>query len=157
MAQMDELLTTLKYRAHRLNAAVNAHDLNPVGEMYAEDAELTWPGLGSIKGRTAIVGFYATMLGAFPDLQVSITRVIEQENVGALEYVAQGTHRGPLPLAAGELPATNRWLRVGASSIGTVDEHGLIKTQHEYFDQVEILVQLGVMPSPQPGLAAERR
>ena len=156
MAQMDELVVSLKDRAYRLNAAVNAHDLNPIGEMYAEDAELTWPGLGSIKGRTAIVGFYATQLGAFPDLEVNITRVIEQENVVAVEYVAQGTHRGPLPSPTGELPPTNRWLRVGASSIGTVDEHGLIKTQHEYFDQVEILAQLGLMPSPQPAVAAEQ-
>ena len=157
MAQMDERLTTLQDRVYRLNAAVNAHDLNPIGEMYAEDAELIWPGLGSIKGRTALVGFYATQLGAFPDLQVNITRVIEQENAAAVEYVAQGTHRGPLPLPAGELPATNRWLQVGASSVGTVDEHGLIKTQHEYFDQVEILTQLGLMPSPQPAVTAERR
>jgi steroid delta-isomerase-like uncharacterized protein len=150
MAHLDEQLTSLKDLAYRLNAAVNAHDLNPIGEMYAEDAELSWPGLRSIKGRTAIIGFYATMLGAFPDLLSTITRVIEQENVAAVEYVAQGTHRGPLPSPAGELPATNRQIRVAAIGIGTVDEHGLFKTHREYFDQVEILAQLGLMPSPQP-------
>jgi steroid delta-isomerase-like uncharacterized protein len=150
MAHLDEQLTSLKDRAYRLNAAVNAHDLNPIGEMYADDAELTWPGLGSIKGRAAIVGFYATMLGAFPDVQVNITRVIEEENVVAVEYVSQGTHTGPLPLPSGEVPATNRQTRVAAIGIGTVDEHGLFKTHREYFDQVEILAQLGLLPSPQP-------
>ncbi len=27
-------------RVRRLNSAVNAHDLNPIGDMYANDAEL---------------------------------------------------------------------------------------------------------------------
>ena len=57
---------TLKEKVYRLNAAVNDHDLNPIGDMYAADAELVWPGLGPTKGREAVVGFYATLLGAFP-------------------------------------------------------------------------------------------
>ena len=49
---------------------------------------------------------------------------------------------------AGELPATNTRFTVEAASFGTVDRDGLIKTQREYFDQVEILAQLGVIPAP---------
>ncbi len=140
--------TTLKDRVDRLNAAVNAHDLNPIGDMYAEDAELVWPGLGPTKGRNAIVGFYATLFGAFPDVHVTIKRIIEEGSAVAIEYTSEGTHSGPLPMPDGELPPTNRRMRIGASSIGTADRDGLIKTQREYFDQVEVLAQLGLMPTP---------
>lgn len=140
--------TTLKDRVYRLNAAVNAHDLNPIGDMYAEDAELVWPGLGPTKGRNAIVGFYATLFGAFPDVHVTIKRIIEEGSAVAIEYTSEGTHSGPLPMPDGELPPTNRRIRTDASSIGAVDGEGLIKTQREYFDQVEILAQLGLMPAP---------
>ncbi|HET9849854.1 MAG TPA: ester cyclase [Candidatus Dormibacteraeota bacterium] len=140
--------TTLKDQVLRLNAAVNAHDLNPIGEMYADDAELVWPGLGPAKGRRAIVEFYAALLGAFPDVHVTVTRIIEEGDAVAVEYVSEGTHTGPLPMPAGELPPTNRRMTVGASSMGTAGADGLIKTQREYFDQVEILAQLGLMPAP---------
>lgn len=142
------MTSSLKDLVYRLNAAVNAHDLNPIGDMYAEDAELVWPGLGPTKGRHAIVGFYAALFGAFPDVQVTIKRIIEQGDAVALEYVSEGTHTGPLPMPDGELPPTNRRMRTEASSVGTVDSEGLIKTEREYFDQVEILAQLGLMPAP---------
>jgi predicted ester cyclase len=139
---------SLKDKVYRLNAAVNDHDLNPIGDMYAEDAELVWPGLGPTRGRNAVVGFYATLLGAFPDVHVTIKRIIEEGDTVAIQYVSEGTHMGPLPMPAGELPATNRRFTVEASSFGTVDRNGFIKTQREYFDQVEILAQLGVIPAP---------
>jgi hypothetical protein len=34
------------------------------------------------------------------------------------------------------------------ASIGSVDHDGRIKVQHEYFDQVELLTQLGLMLAP---------
>ena len=135
-------------RVRRLNAAVNAHDLNPIGDMYAEDGEVTWPGFPTIKGRQAVVAFYAQLLGAFPDIHVALTRIIEQGDTVAVEYETRAINTGPLPLATGELPATNQPVVIKAASIGTVDAAGRIKTQREYFDQVEILAQLGLMPLP---------
>lgn len=139
---------TLKDRIYRLNAAVNDHDLNPIGDMYAEDAELVWPGLGPTRGRNAVVGFYAALLGAIPDVHVTIKRIIEEGDSVAIQYVSEGTQTGPLPMPGGELPPTNRRFTVEASSFGSIDSKGLIKTQREYFDQVEILAQLGLMPAP---------
>ena len=132
----------------KVNAAVNAHDLNPIGDMYAEDAELVWPGLGAIKGRQAVVAFYARILGAFPDVEVTIKRILEQGDTVAVEYTSVGTNGGPLPLPSGDLPATNKRVTIEAASIGTADSTGRIKTQREYFDQVDILAQLGLMPDP---------
>src|ERR1700736_5165965 len=127
-------------QVRRLNAAVNARDLNPIGDMYADNAELTWPGIPTFKGRQAVVAFYAQMFGAFPDVHVALMRVVEQGNTVAVEYESSATNGGPLPLPTGEmLPATNKHVGIRAASVGTVDSAGRIKTQHEYFDQVELL------------------
>lgn len=139
---------SLKDTVYRLNAAVNDHDLNPIGDMYAEDAELVWPGLGPTRGRNAVVGFYATLLGAFPDVHVTIKRIIEERDTLAVQYVAEGTHAGAWPTPTGDLPPTNKRFTVEASSFGSIDENGLIKAQREYFDQVELLAQLGLLPAP---------
>lgn len=141
MGELTELV-------RRLNAAVNAHDLNPIGDMYAEDGEFVWPGLPPMTGRQAVVAFYATLLGAFPDIEVKILRIVERENAVGVEYKATGTHTGPLPGPVGELPPTGRRLTMRAASIGSVDDDGRIKIQHEYFDQVELLTQLGLLPAP---------
>jgi len=135
-------------RVGRLNAAVNAHDLNPIGDMYTQDCEFTWPGFPTMKGRQAVVAFYAQIFGAFPDVHVAITKIVEQGNDVAVEYESVATNAGPLPLPTGPLPATNKRLVIKAVSIATVDAEGRITSQREYFDQVEILVQLGLMPAP---------
>ncbi|SRR6266566_1721300 len=136
-------------RVRRLNAAVNAHDLNPIGDMYADDAELTWPGMPTFKGRQAVVEFYAHMFGAFPDLHVTLERIVEQDGVAAVEYEAGGTNSGPLPIPGGQLlPPTQRRMAVHATSVGTVDHEGRIKIQHEYFDQLDVLTQLGILAVP---------
>ena len=141
-------MEAIKDRVHKLNAAVNAHDLNPIGDLYAEDAEAFWPGLGAIKGRSAVVAFYAQLLGAMPDVNVRLKRVIEQGDAAAVEYTSTGTQSGPFPMPAGELPPTNRVITVEAVGVATFDSQGRIKTQREYFDQVDILAQLGLMPTP---------
>jgi steroid delta-isomerase-like uncharacterized protein len=135
-------------RVRKLNEAVNAHDLNPIGDLYAEDGEFTWPGFGTMKGRQAVVAFYAQIFGAFPDVHVTITRIVEQGNGVAVEYESIGTNGGPLSLPTGPLPPTNKRVVIKAVSIGTVDADGRITDQREYFDQVEILAQLGLMPTP---------
>jgi uncharacterized protein (TIGR02246 family) len=140
-------MNSMAERVRRLNAAVNTHDLNPIGDMYAEDGEFTWPGFPTLKGRQAVVGFYAQIFGAFPDVQVTIKRVLEQGDSVAVEYETVATHTGPIPMTAGELPPTNKRFVQHAVSIATADSSGRIRTQREYFDQVEILTQLGVMPS----------
>jgi len=145
---MEDEMDRIADRVRRLNAAVNAHDLNPIGEMYAEDGEFTWPGFPTMKGRQAVVAFYAHILGAFPDVHLTITRIIEHGDNVAVEYETSATNTGPLPLATGELPATNKQIAVKAVSIATADASGRITAQREYFDQVEILAQLGLMPLP---------
>ena len=57
-----------------------------------------------------------------------------------------GTNTGPPPLPSGEsLPPTGKSIRVRSCDIAHV-EGGLITTHHFYFDQMEFLGQLGLLP-----------
>src|SRR2546428_2194552 len=112
-------------RVRRLNAAVNAHDLNPIGDMYADDAELTWPGMPTFKGRQAVVAFYAQMFGAFPDVQVTLSRIVEQDDAVAVEYASAGTNGGPHPPSNREpTPRTNKQVGGPGDQVGYGHPHG---------------------------------
>ncbi|WP_426939533.1 ester cyclase [Pseudarthrobacter sp. S3] len=57
-----------------------------------------------------------------------------------------GTNTGPLPLPSGEsLPATGKSIRVRSCDVAHV-EAGLIKQHAFYFDQMELMAQLGLLP-----------
>jgi len=81
-------------------------------------------------------------------VNVRLRRVIEQGDAAAIEYTSAGTQSGPFPLPDGELPPTNRAITIDAVGIATFDGNGRIKTQHEYFDQVDMLSQLGLLSMP---------
>jgi hypothetical protein len=62
-------MEAIKDRLRRVNAALNAYDLNGLGKMYAEHAELRWPGLPTIKGRRAAIAFSASSVAQGGDIR----------------------------------------------------------------------------------------
>ena len=102
-------------RARRINEALNAFDLNPIGDFYADDAVLAWPGLAPVHGRQAIVRFYAQLLGALPELQRTIRHVITGDAIFAVEWESNAA--------------------IAGVSYGEVDADGRIRSQREYFDR----------------------
>jgi SnoaL-like polyketide cyclase len=61
--------------------------------------------------------------------------------------VFSGTHTAPLQSPAGEVPATNRQLRGRGVQIFRVEGDAVADTRL-YYDQVDVLTQLGLMPEP---------
>ena len=62
------------------------------------------------------------------------------------EGIIVGTHTGPLNLPTGEsLPPSGREVRVRSCDVARV-ENGEITSHHFYFDQMEFLGQLGLLP-----------
>ena len=58
-----------------------------------------------------------------------------------------GTNTGPLSLPDGStVPATGKAVRVRGCDIATVAD-GMIVRHHFYFDQMELLTQLGLAPT----------
>lgn len=79
---------------------------------------------------------------AFPDLRVTIDKLIAEGDLVTVRFIGEGTNTG----AANGLPATGKHLRiVGVSILRIVD--GKIMEEWTSFDELDFLRQLGLMPS----------
>jgi heme-degrading monooxygenase HmoA/limonene-1,2-epoxide hydrolase len=96
-----------------------------------------------LTGREAAETFWATYNDAFPDNQVAIIAIHADDRGGVHEGRATGTHTGPLRAPAGEIAATGRTVDALFSGIYEFEE-GKITSFHLYFDQAELLTQLGI-------------
>jgi predicted ester cyclase len=123
--------------------AFNAH--NAEADPWSEDAELTAPG-ASVRGREEVLGFLGAFWDAFPDGRLELSRVFAERSVAAAEGRFIGTHTGVLRTPAGDVPATSR--HVEFRWMSSYDVRGdELASEHLYFDQVELLGQVGMMPS----------
>jgi predicted ester cyclase len=84
---------------------------------------------------------------AFPDVRHEIGGHIDSGDTGVVEFRLVGTHKGPLATAQGEVPPTGRPINVRMVRIERA-ESGKIVDGSLYFDQVELMTQLGLMPEP---------
>lgn len=137
----------LRNRVRQATESYNRHDLDGYLADYAEDAELVGP-IGTFRGLRAIREHNAEELAAFADMQITIDRVVVEDNVAVVEYRYSGTHTGPLKLRSGEtLKATNRGVAGPGVDIITYRD-GKVISVHAYLDTVPIFLQLGLMPQP---------
>lgn len=127
--------------------ALNAHDLKRIDKINAESIVFSAPGLTEpAKGRHAAREYTQTYLTAFPDLHVRKERSFGQGDWAFVEVVATGTHTGPLAGPGGQtIPPTNKPVRLKYAAVQKL-EGGEVTEVHLYFDQLEMLTQLGLKP-----------
>jgi hypothetical protein len=82
---------------------------------------------------------------AFPDMHRELLEfyVKDDENVVVVELTLNGTHKGPLALPAGSIPATNKVINAPCCDVFHL-ENGKVKTFHCYTAATILLGQLGV-------------
>ena len=123
-----------------------AHDVDALATVYAADAVITTPDEGEIKGREQIVAYLGKFIEAFPDLEWEPLAEHESGDTSIDEGWVVGTNTGPLPGPTGEtLPPTGKRVRIRSVDIATVSG-GQIVRHNFYFDQMDVLGQLGLLP-----------
>jgi uncharacterized protein (TIGR02246 family) len=126
--------------------AVLQKDLEAAANLYAPDAVVVTPDQGEIRGREQIVQYLKEINDAFPDNTYESAYKHESGDTAIDEGYFVGTHTAPLALPTGEeLPATGKQVRVRACDIATV-RNGVITSHRFYFDQMDFLGQLGLLP-----------
>jgi predicted ester cyclase len=121
--------------------AFNAHQAD--ADPWAEDAEFVAPG-ASMRGREDVLGFLGAFWEAFPDGRLELSRVFGEGSVAAAEGRFIGTHSGVFRTPTREVPPTGR--RVDFRWMSAYEAHGdELDSEHLFFDQVELLAQLGLM------------
>ncbi|MEU0407362.1 nuclear transport factor 2 family protein [Streptomyces griseorubiginosus] len=131
----------------RLTDALTTHpDLKVIAELYAEDAVAVTPDEGEIHGREDIVEYWRQMTEAVPDARFESLHSYETGDTAIDEGVFSGRNTGPIQLPTGEtLPATNKEISIRGVDIATVRD-GRITDYRLYFDEMEFLGQLGLLP-----------
>ncbi len=127
--------------------ALNARDWETYGRLWAEFLITQAPGLGEpTKGRAVRVKWVQGILEAFPDGQIEQKQIFGDGDRLCVELTFAGTHKGPLMGPSGNaVPATNKRVRFPYCLVLKFD-NGEVAELHEYFDQIEILTQLGIVP-----------
>jgi predicted ester cyclase len=123
--------------------AFNAHD--PDASPWSDDAEFVAPN-ASLSGREEVLGFFGVFWEAFPDGRLEPLGFLAEGSAVAGEGRFIGTHTGVLRGPEGDVPATGR--QVDFRWMSRYETRGdELTSEHLYFDQTELLGQLGLMPA----------
>lgn len=128
----------------RATQAVIAGDLDMLRQVYAPDVVATTPDAGTLHGIDALIEWNRSFVDAFTDRDYHSERALETEDCAIDQGDFIGTHTRPLQLPDGQsVPPTGRQVRVRSVDIATV-ENGRIVRHDFYFDQLDLLTQLGL-------------
>ena len=111
------------------------------GDGYFYDVSAGVKYYGKDIGKT--VDIYAT---AFPDMHRELIEVYvkDSENLVIVELTLNGTHKGPLVLPVGTIPATGKVMTTPCCDVFHI-ENGKVKSFHCYTAGTIMLGQLGVL------------
>ena len=126
-------------------AAVQNKDLEGAAKFFAEDVVVVTPDLGQLTGRERMRDYMQDFFTAFPDFKYETRRKYEDDDTAIDEGRYIGTNTGPLSGPSGSIPATGKVVDMRACEVATVKD-GLITHYEFYFDQMEMLTQLGLVP-----------
>jgi steroid delta-isomerase-like uncharacterized protein len=121
---------------------VNTRDIDGFRELLHPD--YAYRGADGIeqKGPDVGVGVVEMFTTAFPDLTLALKNQYTDGDVSVIEFVATGTHQAELE----GIPATGKSIRVNVVDVVTVRD-GKIIGEREYYDQLGMMQQLGVIPT----------
>ena len=123
--------------------AFNARDAE--SSPWAEDAEIQAPG-ATVSGREAVLGFLGVFQAAFPDGRLEVRNLLSDGSSAAAEGAFVGTHDGVLHSPQGDVPPTGKSVELRWASAYEVRGEELL-SEHLYFDQMDFLGQLGLLPA----------
>ncbi|MGM9472537.1 ester cyclase [Pseudarthrobacter sp. YS3] len=130
----------------RFTESMDTQDRDALARAYADEAVLITPDEGQITGRDKITNYLYHFWEAFPDIRYEYTAKYDAGDVAVDEGYVVATNTGPIRLPSGEtLPPTGKKVRVRSCDIAQV-EAGQIKSHHFYFDQLDYMAQLGLLP-----------
>jgi predicted ester cyclase len=138
-------MTDARQVAAEFVEAFNAHDEARLRSLNAENAVFEAPGEIHLEGRDATTDYAMGWLNAFPDARLTVTNEVGNGDWIAQEFTFEGRHDDTLHSPGGDIPATHRQLRGRGVQILRIEGTTIADTRL-YFDQVQVMTQLGLMP-----------
>ena len=140
-------MTSTKEAADRHLKAFNDKDLEAFVSNESPDIEFVIPGGITLRGRDQVREYVKLLWSAFPDMKVTATYRVIAGDTAVTEENYSGTHAGTLRTPKGDVPATGKQVQGRQVAVQRVKD-GKISSEHLYFDQIEFLGALGLIPDP---------
>ena len=131
----------------RFVAAFNAHDEKALHELHADDIKFNAPGGFKATNAKDATAYAMTWLKAFPDGKMTVRSEITSGPWVVQEILMEGTHTAPLESPTGPIAPTYKKLVGYGVQLLRVD-NGKVAEARVYFDQLDQLRQLGLIPTP---------
>lgn len=131
----------------RFIEAFNAHDQQGIRNLNSDNTAFEAPGEIKVEGRDAATDYAMAWVRAFPDARITVHNEIAGGDWVVQEFTFTGTHEDTLMSPAGEIPPTHKTLNGRAVQVFHVEGETITATRL-YFDQVQVMTQLGLMPEP---------
>ncbi len=132
--------------ADRALAAFRTRDAEAFSACYTADGEIVSPWGVPLRGHEGARQFLRLWYEGFPDATLILTNAYVAGPVVIWEAIFDGTHTGLMRAPNGQvLPPTGRHVRARFANFSTV-QGDRIASHRLYWDQVEFLTQLGLMP-----------
>ena len=129
----------------RFETALTKQDYEGFISLFSEDATYLEPG-GRHEGRKGIQAWLDDWGHSFSDTRFEASLVIDDGDVIMAEWTYRCVHTGPLTMPDGSvIPASGRTMDSPGVTILHVKD-GQIVGARDYFDQMDGMVQLGLMP-----------
>lgn len=127
------------------NEVVNRRDLTVADRIMAQDfIDHPPPPPGMPPGLPGFKQFASMLVGAFPDLHVTVEDLIEEGDKVAARVTVQGTHKG---LLMGQIAATGKRAEFTGIDIFRITG-GKIAERWNHRDLLGLMQQLGALPAP---------
>ena len=127
--------------AQQVFTAINAHDVDALREVWAEDVEERFPDT-TCRGKEALAAHFRMLFAAMPDFRMELVSSVEEGETVFARWRLTGTHTGG---QFSGIDATG-----GAISLDGMDQFtfrdGEMAANFVVFDQMEVGRQLGLLP-----------
>ena len=119
-------------------------DIAAATSAFSEDVEITDPGIGTVHGIGPFREYLESFKRAIPDGRAIVDRLYEAENALIVEGRFVGSHTGPLRGPGGDIQATGASVDLRFANVWRIED-GTVTSHHTYYDQLDLLTQLGLM------------
>jgi len=139
-------MAEVKDTTDRFVTAFNAHDEKALAALHADDIKFNAPGDFKATNAKDATAYATTWLKAFPDGKMKVRSEITSGPWVVQEIQMEGTHTAPLDTPTGPIaPTYKKVVGYGVQLLRVED--GKIAEARIYFDQLDQMKQLGLMPT----------
>ncbi len=122
----------------------NLKDFEKLRNITSENFVRNVNGITVARNRNEMEAAMNVYFTGFPDLQIRLSNTVKKENRIFTQWTTSGTNTGVF----GEVPATGKKASFSGYTVGYFNDEGILTQQDVYYNDLELLQQLGYSLNP---------